>query len=53
MELPDSSVLPTDLATYGWTPEREAAFAAHAAAALVPGRVLAQDRGVLHAVTAD
>jgi ribosome biogenesis GTPase / thiamine phosphate phosphatase len=44
---------PTDLSSYGWTPEREAAFAVHAAAGLVPGRVLSQDRGVLHAVTAE
>jgi ribosome biogenesis GTPase len=45
--------VPTDLSTYGWTPEREAAFATHAQAGFVPGRVLAQDRGVLHAVTAE
>ena len=46
-----AAVPPTDLSAFGWTPEREAAFAVHAAAGLVPGRVLAQDRGVLHAVT--
>jgi ribosome biogenesis GTPase len=43
---------PTDLSIYGWTLEREAAFATQAQAGLVPGRVLSQDRGLLHAVTA-
>jgi ribosome biogenesis GTPase len=51
MEQATTSMPPTDLSSFGWTPEREAAFAVHAAAGLVPGRVLAQDRGVLHAVT--
>ncbi len=36
----------------GWTPEREAAFADHAEAGLVPGRVVSQQRDVAHAVTA-
>ncbi|MEA2623908.1 MAG: ribosome biosis GTPase / thiamine phosphate phosphatase [Chloroflexota bacterium] len=46
------ATVPIDLSTYGWTDGREAAFAAQAEEGLVPGRVLAQDRGVLHAVTA-
>ncbi|MBA3852179.1 MAG: hypothetical protein H0X59_07405 [Chloroflexi bacterium] len=36
----------------GWTPEREAAFAEHAEAGLVPGRVVSQERDVVHAITA-
>ena len=36
----------------GWTPEREAAFAEHAAAGFVPGRVVSQERDVVHAMTA-
>ncbi len=36
----------------GWTREREAAFAEHAEAGLVPGRVVSQERDVVHAVTA-
>lgn len=50
MELTTTTPL-TDLSTYGWTPEREADFGAHADAGYLPGRVLAQERGVLRAVT--
>ncbi len=39
------------IATFGWTPEREAGSAVHAAAGLVPGRVVSQQRDVTHAMT--
>jgi ribosome biogenesis GTPase len=39
------------LATYGWTPERERDFSAHAAAGLVPGRAVGQQRDSLRAAT--
>lgn len=42
---------PGSIHEFGWTPEREASFAAHAAEGLVPGRVTAQSRGMTHAVT--
>ncbi len=35
----------------GWTPEREAAFAEHAEAGFAPGRVVSQERDVVHAMT--
>jgi ribosome biogenesis GTPase / thiamine phosphate phosphatase len=42
----------TDLAAFGWTPEREAIFAAgHAALGLVPGRVVSQQRETVRAMT--
>lgn len=37
----------------GWTSERETAFAEHAEAGFVPGRVVSQERDVVHAVTAE
>jgi ribosome biogenesis GTPase len=40
------------LTTHGWTPDRDRGFAAHAAAGLVPGRVVGQNRDSLRAATA-
>lgn len=40
------------LSGFGWTPEREAAFAAYRAEGLIPGRVIATG-GLTRAVTAD
>jgi ribosome biogenesis GTPase / thiamine phosphate phosphatase len=40
------------LVSYGWTPDRERAFAAHAADGFVPGRVVGQNRVSLRAATA-
>lgn len=50
--MPDPTPLPRSLAAFGWTPEREAAFAEHAAAGLVPGRVVSTG-GVMRAATAE
>ena len=41
-------ILPLPLAAFGWTPERAAAFAEHAAAGLIPGRVVSTG-GVMRA----
>jgi ribosome biogenesis GTPase len=39
------------LQDHGWSPELQTAFAAHAAAGLVPGRVSAQHRGAFDLIT--
>jgi ribosome biogenesis GTPase / thiamine phosphate phosphatase len=40
-----------DIDDYGWSPDRERAFAANDAAGYVPGRVITQQRDSLHAAT--
>jgi ribosome biogenesis GTPase / thiamine phosphate phosphatase len=50
-EAVDATPVALPLVAFGWTPEREAAFAAHAAAGLVPGRVISTG-GVMRAATA-
>jgi ribosome biogenesis GTPase / thiamine phosphate phosphatase len=42
-----------DLAPIGWTPERETAFAPHAAAGLVPGRVSLEHTHIYRVLTRD
>ena len=49
---PDPTPLPSALAAFGWTSERDVAFADHAAAGLVAGRVVSTG-GVMRAMTAD
>jgi ribosome biogenesis GTPase / thiamine phosphate phosphatase len=49
---PDPAPLPLPLMAFGWTPEREAAFAQHAGGGLVPARVISTG-GVMRAQTPD